>query len=330
MATKIPAGLIVPRHTDEAHYYEHTPSGIVAASITTKSGIIDVPHLKVWAAKLATEHIDKNWEVLKDASVEQRSLIFKAAVLVHRDQFYEAGAVGTAGHKVIEKYLLDWIAKGEKPRDITAYIDGDDARLWAIARSAEQFINDFEAEPIVSEQLVFSVRHKAGGTLDALMMVSKVIKEGTKPPDLFDGKECVHLYYAMSMRNPRHLMCGHCGREVMRVFALIDWKTANSVDKPDYAIQGSTYDKCLKELTGLKTEEILIVRLDKDRKQYEVVRVVDRTAAFKAYTHIAKVWDWMSDGKEKIQKMNPRPKVYIGSSELAKPIKSGIQYQDVK
>lgn len=304
---KIPDGLIVPEHDEHHHYYRYTPTGVKSASVTTKAGILDSPHLKKWAARLAVEHIDKNWDVLMLPNTD-RQKFFDSAVLVHQDVFEEAGDVGTAGHKVVEKYLLDWIETGVKPPDIRAFIeDGADGRIHAIARSAELFIRDFDAVPVVSELLVFSPKYVVGGTLDGLMILSRVLKKGTDVTNLFGEIGCPHeSWWLPKKRRPNVEECMTCGKVVERIFALTDWKTSNAIDKPEYAMQVSTYSQCVYELTGLKPTEILIVRFDKWKAHYEVLRVVDRVAAFRAFTHVAKVFDWLENGKHKLLPYTPK------------------------
>lgn len=297
---KIPEGMIIPAHTDRGHFYVYTPTGVKSASVTTKAGILDSPHLKMWASKIAVDHIDKNWDILMLPTTDRKG-VFDAAVLQHKDIFEEAGDIGTKGHKVVEEYLLKWIETGQKPADITSFIEpGSDGRIYAIARSAELFIRDFDAVPVVSELLVFSPKHVVGGTLDGLMILSRVLEKAK-----YEG--CGHTsWWGPKNRSPNVQECMECGKVVERIFALTDWKTSNAIDKPEYAMQVSAYWQCVYELTGLKPSEILIVRFDKWQAKYEVLRVVDRAAAFKAFTHVAKVFDWLEDGKRKLLPYTPK------------------------
>jgi len=268
IAEKIPDGIIVPRHDDDGHKYEYTPTGIVYPSVTTKLGIIDNPRLKRWAARLAVEYIDRNWDIVP----QNRDAHYNAAILAHEDELKDAGGIGTQGHGIIEQYLLRWLKTGEKPPDIRTFIFGEDARLWAITRSCEAFINDFNAVPVASELLVASQRYGFAGTLDSLLMIQK------------DDKQ---------------------------IFAIGDWKSSNDIHKPEYAMQVAAYWQALWEMTGLRPSELLIVRLDKLKMKYEVLRVTDRPAAFKAFKHASALYDYMNSDMSCLYPFNPKKETFM-------------------
>jgi hypothetical protein len=314
LTEKIPENLIVPQHTPEGHFYCHTPSGIVAPSVTTKAGILQDAHLKMWSANLAIAHIDKNWEILITADRNTRNGIFQSAVMVHQDTFEDAGDVGTRGHKVVDAYLTEWLKTGVRPTDIRTFIAEQDSRVFAIARSAEQWITDFNADPIASELNVFSKKYKFAGQLDSLFMVEKVIKKGTLP-------SCKHIGFRWqtSVKRPQETRCNDCGAIIKKVFTLVDWKSSNSISKATYAMQVSAYWKALYEMTRLKTEELIIVRLDKERCKYEVLRVLKPPKAFMAFVALAKVYDWLESKEQKFEPYTSKEVLSIG----------GINYKSI-
>lgn len=251
---KIPEGLVVPNHTEDAHFYMHRLTGKIYASVTTKSGILDTPHLKQWAARLAVDKIRESLPYLNEKNQES---IFEEAQHAHKDVLNDAGDVGTRGHDVIEQYLLEWIKRGEKPKSILDFIPKTehDARIWAITRSAEQFCTDWDVQPVRSELLVASTKYGYAGTLDALMII--------------DGKLCI-----------------------------VDWKTSNTVDKPEYAMQVSAYWKAFTEMVGKSlVKKMYIVQLDKKKMKYKVVEVRNRQEAFRAFVHVSKAYDWLNNPK---------------------------------
>lgn len=282
IAEKIPTNLVVPEHTEYGHFYRHTGADKAFASVTTKTGVLNNERLKRWAARLAVEYIDRNWKKINDASQSERDAHFKAATLAHEDELKDAGDIGTRGHEAIERYLNRWIETGERPADIRRFIIGEDARLWAITRSAEQFCKDFDVIPIASELKVASLRYKYAGTLDSLMMIRK---------------------------NDKY------------VFAIVDWKTSNQVDdKPEYVMQTSAYWQALNEMTrtnprvartGLIPEETVIVQIDKDKMKYKVVKLVDRPGAFKAFTWVSKIYDYLHNGISKTYPYTPKKDTFI-------------------
>lgn len=272
IAEHVPADLVTPEHDEYGHKYRHVPTNQVFSSVTTKTSILDNDRLKRWAAKLAVEFIDNNWERINDLKPTEREPYFKAAVLNHEDTLKDAGDIGTQGHGVIERYLLRWIETGKRPDDIRKFIIGEDARLWAIARSAERFCIDFDVIPIASELMVASIRYKYAGTLDSLMMV----KKGDK-----------------------------------YIFAIVDWKTSNSIDKPEYAMQVAAYWQALYEMTGLRPSELIIVQLDKDKMKYNCARVVERPKSFRAFKHVSAVYDYINDGVSKIYPFSPKKETFL-------------------
>jgi len=311
IAERIPEGLIIPQHTDKGHFYLHIKWEELYPSVTTKSGILDSPHLKKWAAGLAVEYIKEKWDVLTAPILPgatgavvaiERENIFKAAVQSHDDQFKDAGDVGTRGHKVVDLYLNKWM-EGNKPTDIKTLITESDSRIFAIARSAEMFCNDFHVIPLASELLVASVKHRFAGTLDSLMMVLRITEVG--------NRACSHDYWNVSTRNLNKLKCLKCNQKGEMEFSLVDWKSSNSIDKAEYAMQVSAYWQALYEMTGLKPKRIYIVRLDKHQAKYEVRVLTNRSKAFKAFLSTSKVYDWLNDGNSKLVSASPREPITL-------------------
>lgn len=320
--SKIPGNLVVAEHTDTGHFYRYTPTNQLFASVTTKSNILDAPHLKKWSARLAVDHLTERIKltpgVLSDVTVLDR---YKAeAVLIHQDQFEEAGDIGTRGHGIVDEYLLQWMKTGTRPADIKDFVKEDDSRLFAISRSAEMFCKDFFVIPIASEMFVASKKHRFAGTLDSLMMVLNIKDKGNgscaDSKNLFDGGPLEHQFWQASTSNPNKVRCVNCGLSGEYEFALVDWKTSNSIDKETYAMQVSAYWQAIFEMTGLKPKKIFIVRLDKAQAKYEIRYVNNRPAAFKAFTHVARVYDWLHDDEEKLIPLNKKERVKLSSIDL--------------
>jgi len=288
---------VIADHDHTGHYYKYVPTGERFASVTTRNSILDSPHLKKWSAGLAVDHIDKHWEEVSENGGVSSDLK-KAALMAHEDVLQDAGGCGTAGHEIIERYLLSWMENDKQPEDITKFITGEDSRLYAIARSALQFIDDFEAVPIASEMFVVNQKDGYAGTLDVLMMITKITK---------NGKCNKHTWWTSTSGK----MSCECGAKAKRVFALVDWKSSNSLSKPEYAMQASAYWYALWRMTGLRPEETIIVRLDKFQKKYEVVRVLDRVKAFNAFKQVAKVHDWLYSGESKTVPYTLKKQVFL-------------------
>lgn len=314
---KIPKDLIVADHTPTGHFYKHTITGQRYASVTTKCGILDAPHLKKWSAKLAVEYILRKVTGAQIHDVPGRIMELKeSAILAHQDEFEEAGDIGTRGHKVIEEYLLEWMKTGVRPADIRTFIKEEDTRIWAIARSAEKFCQDFGVIPVASEMFVASTKYGFAGTLDSLMLVSRVTRKGNgncDVKDMFNGQKKAHDYWRESTRDPSKLVCKDCGQKAEIEFSLVDWKTSNSIDKVEYAMQTSAYWHALKEMTGLAPSRIYVVRLDKAQAKYDVKTVYHRPSCFTAFKHCSKVYDWLENGQEKMVKAEPKERIEISN-----------------
>ena len=329
---KIPANLIVADHTETGHFYKHSQTGQRYASVTTKCGILDSPHLKKWASRLAVEYLVekmKPGDIIPGRIIELKD----SAILAHQDEFEQAGDIGTRGHHVIEEYLKEWMATKKRPSDIRTFIKDEDSRIFAIARSAEKFFMDFDVIPIASEMLVASTKHKFAGTLDALMMVTRVTKKGSTAcdiKDMFNGHQKTHNYWFHSTTNKNKVICKDCGQEAEREFSLVDFKTSNSIWKVEYAMQTSAYWQALKEMAGLAPKRIYVVRFDKKEAKYEVGRLNHRPSSFKAFQMASKLYDWLENGQEKLVKAYPREQVEITNNPQNNEPTTGIVFQEIR
>jgi len=303
---KIPSSLVIPEHDHLGHHYRFIPTNKVYDSVTTKTSILENPRLKRWAANLAVQYIDRNWKTITPDNKDDH---YKAAILAHEDELQDAGDIGTQGHHAIERYLKRWIDTNIKPEDIRKFILGEDARLYAITRSAEMFVKDFEMIPIAAELNVASARYEYAGQLDCLAVLIKEMEQGKE----IGQHECVNHYSPANTPQYRakYWQCGECGRIVKPVFSVVDWKTSNSIDKPEYAMQVAAYYHALWEMTGLRPEELVIVRLDKYKANYEVVRLQDRPAAFRAFKHVGKVSAWINNGVSKLLPYSPKDEIFL-------------------
>jgi hypothetical protein len=264
--SKLPKDSVVAEHTEEAHFYRYQPNGKLYPSVTTKTSILDAPHLKSWMTHLTTEYIKRCWDMI---TPENRDQIFFEAEREHENILNDAGGIGTVGHNAIEYYIHQWIATGVQPEKITDFIEPSctDIRATAICRSAQKFMKDFDFSPIMTERKIVSVEHEYAGTLDCLGFIK------------VRGKE---------------------------VFALIDWKTSNYINKPEYAMQTAAYYNALVEMTGLKPSVIVVVRLDKKQAKYEVRELKDPQNAFKAFKNAISLYDWLEDGYDKLLPVEPK------------------------
>jgi hypothetical protein len=212
--------------------------------------------------------------------------------MMHRDTFEDAGGIGTVGHSAVEKFLLEWMDTGVQPTELERFISGQDAREWAILRSAVEFANDYYLIPVASELLICNLKDKYAGTLDGLGFVIIPHKKCS------DGKH--HEFMSASSTDWRKKVCSKCGYKATYQLALLDWKSSNSIKKVQYAAQVSAYSKGLRSMVGnaFKTDILLIVRLDKSQAKYEVLQVANENDAYKAFLMMTKISRWINSQDE--------------------------------
>ena len=291
ISEKVPEGLIVPAHTENAHYYKHTPSGKLFSSVTTfMQGIVANPNLQVWSAKLAVENlVDKlitNRSLLDDnVAIED---LKKQSIRVHKDTFEGAGEIGSIGHKAIEEYNNEWIRTGTRPTDVERFLVGKDVRESAILRSAIEFYNDYYYLPIVSELLVCNLKDGYAGTLDCLGAI--IVPEKTACID--GGKH--DFSWRTSTRDWTRRACIKCEAKGDYKIAVIDYKTSNHIkQKPTYCAQVAAYSKAFKSMTGYNPSLHVIVRLDKYQPKYEAVKVPKIEEAYRNFKLMKALCPWV-------------------------------------
>lgn len=287
-----PAGLIVPVHTNDEHWYRNTATGETFASVTTKNAIVKRDY-KQWSVDRG---LDRIRTVLDNARqqqspgipVDQLEAAIEAARTAHISDLNAAGAIGTGGHGIIERYMEEWIKSEIRPPAISAfYLDGQLPEEIAVARSAERFFNETGAVPVASELKIWHESKRYSGTLDSLLLIPLVFKEREGR-----GTDCQHIYAENEGSNKFIDWCFRCGREVWWALVLGDWKSSNSLSrKDDYAWQVTGYDKALSKI-GVKTDQQWIVRLSKEKAEYEV-RVIGANykQAWKEFCAVSDVFD---------------------------------------
>lgn len=284
---RYPEGHIVAEHTSDEHWYRYVPSGALLPSVTAITGMMPAPHLKKWAVNVGLDHLEERivngLDLLVGKPIPQE--VREAVILAHDDKFHDAGDIGTQGHKVIEKYIDAWMETGKRPEDITTFITGEDARLWAISRSAEKFMRDFRVIPVASELLVANPKDGYAGTLDFLAFVAFPENKGSK--------DCLHPEIGSGSVNWQKETCMKCGATWQYHLTLVDWKTSNTIWKEEYYMQATAYWKALKVLCGVTIPRIVIVRLDKDQMKYEALEVFDRVGTYRSFLGLKKGFDYL-------------------------------------
>lgn len=87
-----------------------------------------------------------------------------------------------------------------------------------------------------------------------------------------------------------------------------DWKTSNSVND-FYACQIAAYARMFEVMTGLKVSACRIFKLDKKTARATGYSVPDIQKAFDAYISNSKIYDWINNGKPKLEVDKKRLKI---------------------
>ena len=83
---------------------------------------------------------------------------------------------------------------------------------------------------------------------------------------------------------------------------LVDFKTSNHIDKISYSMQVAAYKYFFEHMTGIKIPQLKIIHLSKDYDKYDIYKVNNIGQASIAFKALCRVYDWMTDGKEKVAK----------------------------
>lgn len=261
-------GVWVPEHTDTAHFYRHTPTGKLCASVTSKM-ILEKEHLRPWAVRVGIEWLeqDDRWNKYLEHKQYKKNEYLQGAILAHTDIRDDAGSVGSAVHQAAEDFINEWIATGTKPDDILKYIPEharSDGRVVAGARSVKRLFDDRpRVLPVASELLVGSLRLGTAGTLDLLV--------------LNDG-----------------------------VLELWDFKTSNSIDPINYSMQVAAYSHMFTGMTKLRPVAWRVIKISKDYDRVDIYKLTGYKDAVRCFEYLAKVYDLTKGGCFTLERDVPR------------------------
>jgi hypothetical protein len=136
-----------------AHWYVDTDTGEKIPGVTTILGDgLPKPALINWAANTTAEYAVDHWDDLTGMSPSARLKALKDARYADRDA---AANRGTEVHK-----LADHLSRGEE-------VDVPDA-LRGHVESAVAFLDEWNVQPVLTEAVIVSYRHRYAGTLDVV------------------------------------------------------------------------------------------------------------------------------------------------------------------
>jgi hypothetical protein len=273
----LPAGRVVPRHSDKGHFYEVIDGKFVAPpiypSVTGKLQILKDEGLINYKMNRAIEYfrdfIFKNYSDLGQCTDQEIMIkIDEATTLASRvsqDILSDAGDIGTRIHNLREVIFNEWIKTGKRPDDFVSFIppNEEDVRVISALRALQKFCVEKDYIPVKCELLVYSHKLKTAGTLDDLGLMRKVLREGTIA-------DCAHEDMVLNEKNGKHT-CVKCDYQYRYEFVLMDLKTSNQF-KDHYFFQVALYWWKLWQLLGKewKPERCFILKVSKEDGGYKV------------------------------------------------------------
>lgn len=274
---RIPAGLVVPEHTDTEHFYRITDRNVVYQSVSTRLQILKDKTISNFNMNRAMEYIFRNYREFKDDNIMGH---INSAEAVAKDVLKDAGGIGTEIHAAVDGYLKAVIeGRGTDIMSHLPSIDGlQDARGVSALRAMSQFIKDYDYEPIASELSVYSHKLKTAGQLDDIGFIWQETRAG--------AKDCTHEMIENAKLPKRN--CLKCPLKIERFLCLLDLKSSNQF-KDNYFFQVALYYTMFREITGIKPDKCMILKLSKEDGQYKL-EDLKRPAKIAQYAnHLLKV-----------------------------------------
>lgn len=165
-------GKVKACHNEDGHWYQVDGSLKLTASVTTKLGVLNKPHLSKWQIRVALEwmQVGDRWERLNQKETSNEMLL--GAMASPYDVRDEHGFVGTIAHQAAEDYIKEYLISEVQPESMTKFLPLNcDVRAIASTRGIEMFFKKNNIVPIASEILVADKKY-AAGTLDFICLMN--------------------------------------------------------------------------------------------------------------------------------------------------------------
>jgi hypothetical protein len=286
----LPEGSVVTAHNEDGHFYKVVATGHVYPSVTGKLQILKEEGITEWKMNRVLDYVFANYDKFTGETIMEH---IRLAQQVPIDMFEDAGDIGTAIHDSREAYFTEWINTGVRPENPIRFIvevAREDMRAVSAMRALEKFCIEYEYEPVVTEQYVYSHRMQLGGALDDLGTIKKVLHPGSP--------ECKHEMMEFERYKKLRNHCFACGYETTRIFCLLDIKTSNQF-KDHYFYQVALYFDMFRKLTKLTPEMSFILKLSKVDGTYKIEDLKRPKKLAQYANHVLKV----NDGREFIKSL---------------------------
>ena len=256
--TALPPGSVVPRHTDEGHFYG-VPNGGVYPSVTGVISYVKDPSIQQFDMNEALRYVESHIHTAMEGGevdfMKVMDVLYEAKK-APKGVLMDAADIGTKIHDRREEYYQTWIDEGKRP-PITNFYDvvKDDPRMCSAMRALSSFCDEQEYLPIRTEVMVYSDRYKLAGMLDDVGMVNTIIRKGEK--------DCQHNLWYEGFKT----RCDKCDHKRQWQFCLTDLKSSNQF-KDTYYLQVALYHMMFVELVGIKPERSFILKTSKTDGRY--------------------------------------------------------------
>lgn len=299
----IPAGSVIPRHTDKGHFYEIVPLNRTVRSVTYKIGFIKDESIVNFKQNRSLEVVREYWKFYTDANIEQMLELAKAAPTT---DFVDAGEVGRQIHDERELYMKAWMLSGKRPQNILDYhkhgfddldVRGHDKNMQVVAglRGVEKFVHEFDYLPAFCELYVYDDKLDTAGTLDDLGTIRFI-----------DDKGALGCEHDIGVSKRGYASCIKCSYRTHRELALVDIKSSNQF-KDHYWIQVMLYYYMFYKLTKLRPQSIYIIKVSKDDGFYKPEKLKEIPYLIR----VAKETISMFDHLERVKELRKRETVKI-------------------
>jgi hypothetical protein len=299
----IPAGSVIPRHTDKGHFYEIVPLQRTVRSVTHKIGFIKDAGLMNFKLNRGMEALAEYKQVINADNLDDLIALAKKAP---EQDFFDAGEVGRQIHEEREHYMRRWMDTGKRPESILEFhihqFDEADKRgheknmqVVAGLRGVEKFITEYQYIPAFCELYVYDSKLDTAGTLDDLGTI-RVIDDKGDP-------NCQH---DIGVSKRGNASCIKCPYKSHRELVLVDIKSSNQF-KDHYWIQVMLYYYMFYKLTKLRPKSVYIIKVSKEDGFYKPEKLKEIPYLIK----VAKETISMHEHLEKVKKLRERETVKI-------------------
>ncbi len=293
---KIYAAGFDPATTSEHWFYDHTerlifdkrawayyhilPDGsrrpLLGVTSVLKKVIDKSAPLSAWAVKVDFAKLKSLLTVIDgriDISEFEFDQLCEQAKKTHREEFEEAGDIGSQAHAWIEAYIRAILADNADRRlELLSKLPLDD-RAANCCLAALEWMANHNVRWVCTERKVFSREHGYAGTLDGLARV-----------DSCDNLRCCQCAFKDQL-------------------SIIDWKSSNAL-RLDYVFQAAgAYRHAYVEETGAAIAATWIIRLGKELADFDPWYLTDDyfpgfLNAIKWYRSIVQLENFVGDIKD--------------------------------